>query len=477
MFSRTSKPTPRMRRSPPLSLIEPRSTITREENQVSERKRFAQVGMGARSSLYYEAIAGIFKKGNELVGFCDTNQARMDLANRAISKKFGALPVPTYSFDRFDEMVRNEKPDVIIVTSIDRTHHAYIIRAMELGCDVISEKPMTIDERKCRAILEAIERTGKKLRVTFNYRYAARNSRIRELIRDGVIGEVTAVHFEWLLDTSHGADYFRRWHRDKRNSGGLLVHKATHHFDLVNFWIASRPQTVFAFGDLMFYGRENAEARGTTRFYSRAHGSIHSVGDPFALHLEKIPSLKALYLDAEQEDGYIRDQSVFGDGISIEDTMAVLVRYASGAMMSYSLTAYAPWEGFRVSFTGTRGRMEVEIVESGYVSAAGERSMEGVSREQRITVRPQLAAPYKVEVPVAEGGHGGGDPALLNDLFGAQAPDPLNRAASHVDGAWSILTGIAANASIRTGRPVDVERLIGRMRAREAHSPFASSSV
>ena len=50
----------------------------------------------------------------------------------------------------------------------------------------------------------------------------------------GVIGNVVSVDFHWLLDTRHGADYFRRWHRNKRNSGGLLVHKATHHFDLVN---------------------------------------------------------------------------------------------------------------------------------------------------------------------------------------------------------------------------------------------------
>ena len=151
---------------------------------------------------------------------------------------------------------------------------------------------------------------------------------------------------------------------------------------------------------------------------------------------------------------------MFGDGISIEDTMAVLVRYASGAMMSYSLVAYSPWEGFRVCFTGTKGRLEVEIVESSYVSAAGKKSMEGAARERRITLRPMFEPPRDVEIPVAEGGHGGGDPVLLNDLFGRPVPDPFNRAASHVDGAWSILTGIAANRSIRTGLPVDVDSLV-----------------
>ena len=67
-----------------------------------------------------------------------------------------------------------------------------------------------------------------------------------------------------MLDTSHGADYFRRWHREKDKSGGLLVHKSTHHFDLVNWWLASSPKTVFAMGGLRFYGRENAEGRGVT---------------------------------------------------------------------------------------------------------------------------------------------------------------------------------------------------------------------
>jgi predicted dehydrogenase len=426
---------------------------------MAARKRYAQVGTGGRAAFYYEAIAGTYRETSEMVAFCDVNPTRMAYANQAITR-LGAAPVPTFTSDRFDEMVRTTKPDTVIVTSIDRTHHRYIIRAMELGCDVISEKPMTVDEVKCQQIIDAIARTGRKLRVTFNYRYSPHATKIRELLRDGAIGTVHQVHFEWVLDTSHGADYFRRWHRDKRNSGGLLVHKATHHFDLVNFWIASRPKTVFAFGDLAFYGRENAELRGVTRFYSRVHGSPQAEGDPFALHLDRHPALKALYLDAERDDGYLRDQSVFGDGISIEDTMSVLVRYASGAMMSYSLVAYSPWEGFRVDFTGSKGRLEVEIVESSYVSAAGEKSTEGAARERRITLRPMFEPPRTIEIPVAAGGHGGGDPVLLNDLFGRPVSDPFNRAASHVDGAWSILTGIAANRSIRTGMPVDVDSLV-----------------
>jgi predicted dehydrogenase len=427
---------------------------------MAKKKRYALVGTGGRGQIFYEAIAHDFRDTAELVGFCDTNPTRMAFANRRIGEVGGHRPVPLFTPDRFDEMITTTRPDAVIVTSIDRTHHRYIVRAMQLGCDVISEKPMTIDEDKCQAIFDAVRATGRSLRVTFNYRYAPHSTKVRELVRDGAIGEVTNVHFEWMLDTSHGADYFRRWHRDKRNSGGLLVHKSTHHFDLVNFWIASRPKTVFAFGDLRFYGRENAESRGVTRFYARAHGSETARDDPFALHLEESPLLTSLYLDAEKDDGYQRDQSVFGDGISIEDTMSVLVKYHNRTQMSYSLVAYAPWEGFRAHLTGTQGRLEIQVVESSYVNAGGDRQNEGALRDRRITVYPMFGAPYEPPIPTGEGGHGGGDRVLLNDLFGTPEPDPFNRAASHLDGAWSILTGIAANKAMRTGRPVDVDTLV-----------------
>ena len=424
------------------------------------KKRYVQVGVGGRARFFYQTIVKDYRETSELLAFCDINQTRMNYANKMLTEECGSSAIPTYNISDFDKMIEEQKPDTVIVTSIDRTHHKYIIRAMELGCDVISEKPMTIDEVKCQAILDAIKRTGKQLRVTFNYRYAPHNTKIRELIMDGVIGKVNSVHFEWLLNTSHGADYFRRWHRDKRNSGGLLVHKSTHHFDLVNFWLGSTPKTVFAMGDLMFYGRENAENRGETKFYSRVHGSENAIGDPFALNMEENQGLREMYLDAEKDDGYIRDQSVFGDCINIEDTMGVMVRYNSNAILTYSLNAYMPWEGFRVMFNGSKGRIQASVVESTYVNGGGDIALEGAVEQTSIGVFPMFDKPYEVILTKAEGGHGGGDPVLLNDIFGIPEEDRFKRAASHIDGAMSILTGIAANKSISTGLPINVASLV-----------------
>jgi predicted dehydrogenase len=424
------------------------------------KRKYVLVGTGGRAEFFYSAIATSYKETSELVAFCDVNQTRMNYANNLLVDKYHYPAVNTYKSQEFDKMIEVEKPDAVIVTSVDRTHHNYIIRAMELGCDVITEKPMTVDEKKCQEILDAVERTGRNVRVTFNYRYAPHHTKAREIILDGTIGKVHSVHFEWLLNTQHGADYFRRWHRDKRNSGGLLVHKSTHHFDLVNFWIGSQPESVFAYGDLMYYGRENAEKRGVTQFYDRATGNPIAKEDPFALQLDNNEHLKAMYLDAEHEDGYRRDQSVFGDGINIEDTMGVLVRYKNNAILTYSLNAYMPWEGYRIAFNGSKGRLEMTVVETSYVNSGGDKALEGALKDKTILVFPMFAAPYEVEVEEGKGGHGGGDPVLLNDIFGTPVPDRFNRAANHIDGARSILTGIAANQSIRTGQPVKVDDLV-----------------
>ncbi|MEX0746097.1 MAG: Gfo/Idh/MocA family oxidoreductase [Phycisphaeraceae bacterium] len=431
----------------------------------SSRKRYAIVGTGGRSAMFINAIGKTHREHAELVGLCDVSQVRMDYWNRHIIGEFGDASVPTYHADDFDRMVREQKPDAVIVTTVDGVHHRYIIRALELGCEVVTEKPMTIDEKKASAIFGAIERTGGKVTVTFNYRYAPHTTKLREVVMQGMIGQPLLVDFMWTLDTSHGADYFRRWHREKEHSGGLLVHKATHHFDLVNFWIDSVPRTVFAMGSLKFYGRENARARGEERPYDRYTGEPAAKDDPFALDLKSRKNLEGLYLDAESDSGYLRDRNVFGDGITIEDTMGVLATYRNGVQLNYSLVACSPWEGFRVAITGTKGRVELYDRHGSHIIAgqsddelAAEQAKQHV---QEMTYFPMFGVPQKLEIPKAAGGHGGGDARILDQIFLPDPPpDPYRRRATHVDGAASIMLGVAANRSIETGQAVQVDDLL-----------------
>ena len=313
----------------------------------------------------------------------------------------------------------------------------------------------------CAAIAEAAERSDAKLVVTFNYRYSPRNSAVKEILASGRIGEVTAVHFEWALDTIHGADYFRRWHRQAENSGTLLVHKSTHHFDLLNWWLGSHPELVFAQTGLRFYGDQGAgAAQAASPRPPRAHGAPGLGSDPFLLDLAGDERLKRLYLDAEHEDGYLRDQDVFAGGVTIDDTMSVLVRYASRAQLTYSLTAYAPWEGYRVAFTGTRGRLDLDVCERRWTSPQSVLDPSATPEEseedtwERLTVQEHWKRPEEIEISQGTGGHGGGDRLLLDDVFRGVGNDPLGRQAGYRDGIRSVLTGVAANESARSGFPL-----------------------
>jgi hypothetical protein len=208
--------------------------------------------------------------------------------------------------------------------------------------------------------------------------------------------------------------------------------------------------------------------------------------------------------------------------VNIEDDMSVMVRYDTGATMTYHLTAYAPWEGYRVMFNGSRGRLELEVVESAFVDPARARGVKGgpgaqpvgAAPSQRLTaaresaalhgvnaapeaghttmtLHPYWEAPRPVELPpLVREGHGGADARMAADIFGRRAacrsgaqpaldsraacrsgaqpaldsraatPDPLGRSATERDGALALLTGLAANASAASGAPVDVGDLI-----------------
>lgn len=402
-------------------------------------KKYVIAGAGGRAlGMFARPLVQDFKEVAQLAGIYDVNPRRAEIMNEECG---GNIPV----FSDFDEMITVCRPDAVIVTTIDSLHHEYIIRALEAGCDAISEKPMTIDAEKTRAIMEAEQRTGKKVTVTFNCRYLPYAEKIKQLIAAGTIGNVLSVHMEWFLNTSHGADYFRRWHRQMNNSGGLLVHKSTHHFDMINWWLDDEPESLYAFGDLRFYG-PNRQEHG-----ERCLTCSHTKTCGFYFDIEANPFTRSFYHEAETHDGYIRDQCVFGDNIDIYDTMSVNVKYARGTQLSYSLTAYNPMEGYKVVFIGDQGRMEAEAFE-----VLGQKS-ENYNTVRIYNRQGELST---VQVHKGGGGHGGSDERLRGMIFGGVQSDPLGQMAGSRAGAMSLLIGAGANLSIAEQRPIIISDLL-----------------
>ncbi|MBR5442269.1 MAG: Gfo/Idh/MocA family oxidoreductase, partial [Clostridia bacterium] len=312
----------------------------------------------------------------------------------------------------------------------------------------IVEKPLTTTFEKANAIKKAEEESGKHVTVVFNLRYLPIFVKLKELISSGVIGDVLSVHFEWLLDTLHGADYFRRWHRQRENSGSLLVHKSTHHFDLVNWFLDDDPVAVNAFGSRRFYGptRENRSERCLTCQYK----------DTCEFYLDiNQPPMDKLYLECEDVDGYYRDRCIFSEEIDIEDSVSLNVLYKRGAVMSYSLTAHSPYEGMRIAFNGTEGRLEFCKIDGRYPELR-----KGV--DNVITIINRKGEKITMNEPTdGPGGHGGADERIQENLFIGCTSDPLGQMADTRAGMMSIGIGMAANVSMAENRRVYLSEFYG----------------
>jgi predicted dehydrogenase len=417
---------------------------------------YAMVGLGHRAHMFLHALLGEHAAVGRLVGLCDSNPGR--LAHAAAIAREAGISIPPYSSADFDRMLRETSAECVIVTVPDYAHCEYIVRALELGANVITEKPLTIDAASCRRIVAARQASGRSVTVAFNYRYSPARALLKQVLMSGIIGRVTAVNFEWQLDTYHGADYFRRWHRNKTNSGGLLVHKATHHFDLLNWWLGSVPQRVTAHGRRVFYRPETAEAFGLDRHGERCSGCAAFEHCRVKLNVAASAHLQALYADNEGHDGYFRDRCVFSPAIDIEDTMQATIEYANGPIVNYLLTAYSPAEGYRAVFHGTRGNVTLEQVERVFLRDDGSLVEPPLPERTRLVVQPLFSRPWELALPAAEGLHSGGDKVMLEHLFQG-GPDDFLRAADERAGAWSALVGIAANASLASGAPVQLADL------------------
>jgi predicted dehydrogenase len=401
------------------------------------KMRVALAGTGVRGvAMYGRDLLRGYGDHVEMVGVCDSNPGRLRYGHRYIGADCPA-------FTDVDEMLRQTRPDTLICTTWDWEHHTVVEAGLRNGADVIVEKPLTIDAEKSQHLLDAQRRYGKRVTVTHNYRYSPHRGKLKELLMQGVIGEIRSVDFHWNITHPHLTRYMQRWHGHRDRGGSLWVHKASHHFDLINWWLDSEPVEVFARGALEIFGR-NGEFRG-----KNCRDCAFKDQCSYHWDITSNDHYRQLYVENEQHDGYVRDNCVFRENIDIWDKHAATVKYANGAYLNYSLTGDADHEGFWLAFNGTKGRIE---------GREGGRPGRQDAHEWVVNVRGQS---YDViRVPYETGGHWGGDRLLMDQLFkNPGGPDPLHQSAGVREGVMAVLPGVAARKSIDTGQPVKIAGL------------------
>ncbi|WP_026876517.1 Gfo/Idh/MocA family oxidoreductase [Jiangella gansuensis] len=396
----------------------------------------------------------------EVVAVVDPDRRRVEQFNAELLP--GGPGLLWFAPGDFETMVAEVNPDTVIVTSPDHTHADYILAALDHDLDVITEKPMVSTAEQAARVLAAEQASRGSVLVTHNLRYTPRHRRIKELLRAGAVGRPVHVLLEYHVDIRHGASYFLRWNRLRARSGGLSVHKSTHHLDLVSWWLDDTPERVFALGGRHYYGPDSPH-RPRDAAGAPYEGQALRRRDPY--YLAQLGSstfppgadddrrgLFGLRYAHEYPAG--AERYLYDDEIDIEDSYSALVGYTGGASLAYSIDFSSPWEGYRVVINGTHGQLEA--------STGRLPSGEPMPGAESIVHRPIFGSPDTIELEAAAGGHDGADPLLRQDLFvgPSELSTELGLLASSADGASAVAAGEAIWRSIAEGRQIDVSDLL-----------------
>ena len=156
--------------------------------------------------------------------------------------------------------------DAIIITTPDDLHYGPCVKALEMGYDVLLEKPIAPTEQECRDILELARKTGRIVAVCHVLRYAPYFEKLRELMHDGSIGKLISLqHFEPIQHVHMSHSFVRgNWH-DSKATTPIILAKSCHDLDMMRWLVDSPCEEVHAFGDLAWFKAENAPAGSTDR--------------------------------------------------------------------------------------------------------------------------------------------------------------------------------------------------------------------
>jgi len=431
------------------------------------KKRYAVCGVSNRAiSVFVNAIYRSFGSVAELVALLDNDPLRFGVCEDNVD---GCVNIPRYNENDFDKMIAEQKPNVIMVAGADFTHAEYVIAALKNDLDVVVEKPMTTTAADAKAILDAEAKSNGEVVVTFNYRYPAPHRKIKELILEGRIGKIISMDLNWYIDTYHGASYFKRWNRTRAGSGGLSIHKCSHHFDLLNWWSGEDPIEAFAYGALNYYGADGVKNPSKTDSrqcgtcnertkcaYEMRWAPRHVSANASAPKDDHLNVVKGSSNSAYYYTTYRPDKCIFDSEIDIEDTYNAAIKYTNGVTASYSVNFSTPYEGYRLAINGTEGRIETQQYDKNRTPFE--------TSAQTVTLLPLFGKSAReiIDVIHGEGGHGGGDPLILQDIFlGPDEDRGYDIQAGAKAGALSVALGEAVWRSVKEHRPVTVAELLG----------------
>ena len=381
-----------------------------------EEKRFsvAILGGGSRG---LDTYANFMSKAGhfDIVAVCDVRPVRLEFAQEKYNVK------KENCFLKEEEFFKEKRADVLVIATQDQDHVRQAIKALELGYDVLLEKPITPKKEECLALLDAQKKYNHKVVVCHVLRYAPVYLHVAQLIKDGVIGKLVDIHAIEQVSFWHIAHSFVRgnW-RNSDTTSPMILAKCCHDMDLLQFYANSKCKTVSSIGSLSFFKKENQPKDASNRCqtckyidtcpYSAKYVYVQrwkNAKCPETMWPQNVvctehPLTEERIIKAYESNDYGR--CVFDCDNNVVDHQETNILFENGVTANLCMTGFTGSNGRIYKFHGTYGEIDLD-------------------EERRELVIKRFAQKDEVitfsQLPDVTGGHGGGDMGLVNAFYQA----------------------------------------------------------
>lgn len=408
------------------------------------------IGCGGRGTVYGRYALN-FPEDLDIIGIAEPNKFR--------NERYAATHqvVDENRFDTWEDVFKRPKfADAVIISTPDNLHYAPCMKALEMGYDILLEKPIAPTEKECREILALAKKKGRIVAVCHVLRYAPYFVKMKELLEKDTIGEIISVqHFEPIGHFHMSHSYVRgNWHNSKETTPIILA-KSCHDLDIIK-WLVNKPaKKIVAMGDLKWFKKENAPEGSTARCTDGCkverecqYSAIKNYHDerkwlgPFDLPTDKSKHSE-LIMENLKTTNYGR--CVYKMENDQPDHYVTSIQFGDSITANFSMEAFTSYSGRRTRIMGSMGDIVgdmKELVVSDFKTG----------KNVKFIPKAEDVEGYK------NSGHGGGDLLLVRDFVQAVAQQDAGLLTSTIDESIeSHIMGFMAEKSRKTGKVMDIK--------------------
>lgn len=318
----------------------------------------------------------------------------------------------------YEALVKDPNVHWVAIGSINAAHKDQVLAALNAGKHIFCEKPLATTLDDCVELSKAIQNSSCLFSMGFVLRYSTFYHRVKELIDDGVIGELMSFEFNEMLGFNHGAFIMFDWRRLRSKAGTHLLEKCCHDFDIANWLVGSVPVRAASFGGLSFFKPENKHHMARLGKNAKGQQAYMTWKD------------YSFYRDECDVDPFTSDKDII-------DNQVVILEYANGARASFHTNLNCAMRERRFYLCGTEGTIIGDV-------------LTGEIRWQKIGFDTEM-----VTENFSGGGHGGGDGTLSENLRGSMLTGAVPPVGLR-DGLKSAVAVLGCDVAHDTGSVVDL---------------------